>query len=106
MTNPEYSADDIQLINLAQGICKRPRMYTPSGTLGEVLAWLNGHMSAAWGRDNTVDPSVEKTVQWLNDQCDHPTDLLADLLSKYATEKDVLKAIEEFAAGLNVQDHQ
>ena len=81
-------------------------MFTPSGTLGEVLAWLYGHVSAAWGRDNTVDPSVVETVQWLNDQCDHPNDLLADLLSKHATEEDVLKAIEEFAAGLNMQEHE
>ena len=75
-------------------------MYTPTGSLCEVLAFFYGHMSASWQRQNIVDPSVEKTVQWLNEQYRHPSDLVGILLSKHNSEKEALEAIEKFAAEL------
>ena len=100
MSPVEYSAHDIQAINLVQGVCKRPQMYTPTGSLGEVIAFLFGHMSASWQRQNIVDPSVKKTIQWLDEQYRPTSDLIGVLLSKHNSEKKALEAIEKFAAEL------
>ena len=101
MNRPEYTAADIQVVNLAQSICSRPRMYTPTGSLAEVIAFLLGHVSASWGRKAVVDPSIERTVEWLTANCEQPMNLLDDLLAKYATEQHALDAIGAFAASLN-----
>jgi hypothetical protein len=38
----KYGPADIQVLSLVQGICKRPAMYTPNGTVEEVMLVLFG----------------------------------------------------------------
>ena len=94
------TVEDIHPINLVQAICLRPRMYTDNGTLAEIYSLLSddsGRQPIAGSRN---DESVTATIQWLHSMVNSPDRLVEELIEKYGSDEEVLKAMYQFAETL------
>lgn len=63
--------NEAEFSEVVKAVCKRPRMFTPYGTLAEVIAYLEGYSLAArvqphshWG--------MSRFYQWLKQQPGNP----------------------------------
>ena len=100
MTSPEFRNH-----NLAQFVCERPRLFTPNGTLSEVVAFLAG---CDYVQSNALpeDESPAQVIAWLlrdvmKDSDISPTDRMATAVASYGSTEEGLKAIKEFADTIN-----
>ena len=97
------------LNNVAEFMCARPRIFTPTGTLGEVIAALSGFDYAAQIKADEKEPrrktSASYVLDWLTEEFPPKgtTPLLAwipGLINRYKTEEAALEAMREFASTL------
>ena len=95
--------------NVAEFMCARPRVFTPNGTLGEVIAALSGFDYAAQiqAEENNLkrETSASHVLRWLTEEipADGTTPLaswLPGLLDRYKTEEAALSAMRESASTL------
>ena len=101
------TTDEIRHLNIAQAVCERPRLFTPNGTLTEVIVFLAGckyGMSTSYANDD----SPTKVVDWIlrdvmEDGNVEAVDRFATAIAKFDSTESGLNAIKQFAATINTQ---
>lgn len=66
-----------EFLEIVVALCKRPKMYTPSGTFFEVVSFLDGFGIAAHVRPEKDPPhsTFPPFFDWLDNNLDHPPDI-------------------------------
>jgi hypothetical protein len=97
------------LKNVAEFMCAKPHIFTPNGTLGEVIAALVGFDYAAQisadEDDRKQQTSASHVLNWLTSEFSHKgstplASLIAGLLERHQTEDAALDAMRKFASSL------
>lgn len=60
MSEPEF-------LEVIEALCKRPKLYTPTGTFGEVVSFLEGYGNGAWvgGAERRYHSVFTPFFRWL-----------------------------------------
>jgi len=93
----------IEPLNIAQCVCKRPRMYTANGTLAEVLALFEGYnLALRYGSSPAKDTSPAHVLKWLAGELGEdvvwPEERVTWLLERFQSEAAALSEIERVAS--------
>ncbi|MEM7314682.1 MAG: hypothetical protein AAF497_16160 [Planctomycetota bacterium] len=91
---------DIRHLTLVQAVMLRPRMFTVSGTLAELLAFFNGCLQPPTDNSTQDDGSVRSLIDWLSLECNaetavfFPAAIYDAAVEKFGTEGNVISAIQ------------
>ena len=101
---------DPPTLNLVQHACKRPQMFTPSGTLQELYSFFIGFeygfkMMAEYAEyedGHHYYDSVKSTLEWIksHEAGESKDGGLSDFINKFGSEDGDLAAMLDFASNL------
>ena len=99
------TVEKIKHLNIAQAVCERPRIFTPNGTLAEVIVFLAG-CKYGLSTASANDDSAAKLVDWflrdvMEDQDVKPMDRFAAAIAQFESMDAGLDAMREFAATID-----
>jgi hypothetical protein len=61
-----YAEPDVRIVSFVECVCSRPRLYTPSGTVGEVTSFLEGYyLGLRRGGPSVEEGEWQKFKRWL-----------------------------------------
>src|SRR5262245_55514356 len=91
----------IEPLTLARCVCLRPRMYTATGSLAEILALFLEYDLAAQQGARAGDESPSQVLKWLSATCslnndDLPAKRLEKIIQHFGTEQAALVSISTF----------
>ena len=94
--------EEIELLSTAECVCVRPGMFTPNGSLSEVLALLQGHDIAIRNGANPIDNSLSRVWSWLHErhrfeEFTSPGVMMEKLTEAYSSEAGALEAMRAYA---------
>jgi hypothetical protein len=90
----------IDPVSFPEAICKRPKMWTATGRLEEVMALFDGYRMAICRHEITPknEPTPSDALEWFHQQSSErwPAQQVKKLRSKYGSDEEVLKALLEY----------
>ena len=97
---------DIKVLNSVQTLFKRPKIYTPNGTLDEMVSYLFGYRLAyilEWQVGNHKNDCVFWALEWLREELEiqtsifllNPADFTLALRKRFENNKDVAAFLDE-----------
>ena len=69
---------DIEILNTVEAIFRKPKLYTPNGTLNEIVSYLLGYRQAnalEWQVGNHKNDSVFLALEWLLEEMEIQTSI-------------------------------
>jgi hypothetical protein len=94
------TVEKLRILTLVQSVLLRPRMYTVTGSLAELLAFFNGCLNRGLN-ETCEDLSVRSMLQWLKKELciesefERPERLYKTAIDHYGDEPAALDAIRE-----------
>ena len=111
---------NLEHMNFVQHVCTRPQLYTPNGTLTEMISFLSGYYEGVRPPDGIFRPdhqptancdAVRQTLEWIMSHSNTPDSevnrlspsriSVHELLTEYSSEQLAIDAIFEYASSLN-----
>ena len=61
--------EKVEVLNIAECVCKRPKMFTATGSIEEIVAFFSGYESASMYSSNVKDMSPVQALSWISSEC-------------------------------------
>lgn len=68
---PDYCPGDVEIVRLTavQHVAKRPAMYTPTGSIGEVFSFFRDYDPSDDGGATLSPETFRDAVEWIGSEC-------------------------------------
>jgi hypothetical protein len=100
---PQYCAGDLEIVPLSavQHVAKRPAMFTPTGSIGEVFSFFRDYDPSNDGGATMGHKTFRDAVEWIGSECDFEPfssnldEVVAKIEGRFGCRAEFLSALVE-----------